>query len=199
MTAAIHATPLMALDAVVIDTETTGLDPAKARLVEIGAVRLSAGRIESARRLPLADPAGRADPGRRRPKIHGIDEAHVKDAPSFAQVWPQFRTFVGRSVVIGHAVGFDLAILKRECERAGIVFERPRMLDTRLLAANRRAGPRRLHARGAVGLARCCGDRPAFRAGRRADRGAHLSARWCRNCARAASALWPRRWRPAAD
>ena len=33
-------TPLIALDAVVIDTETTGLDPAKARIVEIAAVRL---------------------------------------------------------------------------------------------------------------------------------------------------------------
>ncbi len=45
MAAVTNATPLMALDAVVIDTETTGLDPANARLLEIGAVRLSAGRI----------------------------------------------------------------------------------------------------------------------------------------------------------
>ena len=46
MAAVTNATPLMALDAVVIDTETTGLDPANARLLEIGAVRLSAGRID---------------------------------------------------------------------------------------------------------------------------------------------------------
>ena len=39
MAAVTNATPLMALDAVVIDTETTGLDPANARLLEIGAVR----------------------------------------------------------------------------------------------------------------------------------------------------------------
>ena len=48
MTASTSATPLMALDAVVIDTETTGLDPAYARLLEIGAVRLRAGRIDEA-------------------------------------------------------------------------------------------------------------------------------------------------------
>ena len=36
------ATPLIALDAVVIDSETTSLDPAKARIVEIAAVRLVA-------------------------------------------------------------------------------------------------------------------------------------------------------------
>ena len=50
------------------------------------------------------------------------------------RLWPQFQTFAGRSLVIGHAVGFDLAILKRECERAGMAFARPRVLDTRLLS-----------------------------------------------------------------
>ena len=39
--------PLIALDAVVIDTETTGLDPRKAWIVEIAAVRLVAGRLQS--------------------------------------------------------------------------------------------------------------------------------------------------------
>ena len=37
--------PLLALDAVVIDTETTGLDPRKARVIELAAVRLSAGKL----------------------------------------------------------------------------------------------------------------------------------------------------------
>ena len=46
MAAVTNATPLISLDAVVIDTETTGLDPRKARVIEIGAVRLVAGRIE---------------------------------------------------------------------------------------------------------------------------------------------------------
>src|SRR5262249_55622894 len=36
--------------------------------------------------------------------------------------------------VIGHAIGFDLAVLARECERAGLVFTLPRTLDTRLLS-----------------------------------------------------------------
>ena len=39
-------TPLIALDAVVIDTETTGLDPRKAWIVEIAAVRLVSGRLQ---------------------------------------------------------------------------------------------------------------------------------------------------------
>ncbi|MCA3648768.1 MAG: 3'-5' exonuclease, partial [Methylobacterium sp.] len=43
MPALITNDPLLALDAVVFDTETTGLDPAQARLLQIGAVRLVAG------------------------------------------------------------------------------------------------------------------------------------------------------------
>jgi DNA polymerase-3 subunit epsilon/CBS domain-containing protein len=69
-----NATPLIALDAVVLDTETTGLDPAKSNLIEIGAIRLRAGRIDetgSYRRLirpPQPVPAQST-------AIHGIDDA----------------------------------------------------------------------------------------------------------------------------
>ena len=52
-----NATPLIALDAFVIDNETTGLDPAKARIVEIAAVPLRNGKLdESAALLRLVDP-----------------------------------------------------------------------------------------------------------------------------------------------
>ena len=133
MTASTSATPLMALDAVVIDTETTGLDPAYARLLEIGAVRLRAGRIdESNVYRSLIQPGEPIPPAAT--AIHGIDAARVQDAPGFAKAWEEFRHFADRSVIIGHAVGFDLAILKRECERAGFGFVPPRTLDTRLLA-----------------------------------------------------------------
>jgi DNA polymerase-3 subunit epsilon/CBS domain-containing protein len=126
-------TPLIALDAVVIDTETTGLDPRKAWIVEIAAVRLVGGHLQPQavfRRLvrpgePIPELASR---------IHGIDDAAVVDAPAFADIWPELSAFIGGAVVIGHALGFDLAVLKRECERAGIDWTRPHTLDTRLLA-----------------------------------------------------------------
>ncbi len=128
-----NATSLMTLDAVVIDTETTGLDPKKARIVEIAGVRIVAGALESHtvfRRL--------VQPGEPIPaaatRIHGIDAVRVADAPVFSDVWPEFSSFVGSSLVIGHSVGFDLAVIKRECERAQTTWTRPRTLDTRLLA-----------------------------------------------------------------
>ena len=126
-------TPLIALDAVVIDTETTGLDPRKAWIVEIAAVRLVRGRLQ-----PQAAFRRLVRPGEPIPqlvsRVHGIDDAAVADAPAFADIWPELTTFIGGAVVIGHALGFDLALLRRECERAGIGWTRPHTLDTRLLA-----------------------------------------------------------------
>jgi CBS domain-containing protein len=126
------ATPLIALDAVVIDTETTGLDPAEAWMVELGAVRITGGRLAegSFRRL--------IRPGTPIPhtstRVHGLDDAAVADAPGFADMWPEFCTFAANAVVIGHAVGYDLAVMERECARAGLPWRRPRVLDTLLLA-----------------------------------------------------------------
>jgi CBS domain-containing protein len=127
------ATPLITIDAVAIDVETTSLDPRRAWLVEIAAVRLVGGRLETGASLrrrvrpPVPIPAAAT-------RIHGIDDAAVSGAPPFAEVWPEFSAFIDRSVVIGHALGFDLAVLERECERAGLVCTLPRTLDTRLLA-----------------------------------------------------------------
>src|SRR5262245_39255618 len=128
-----NATPLIALDAVVIDTETTSLDPAKARIVEIAAVRVVGGQAkcdDPFRRLVRPDepiPAAAV-------AVHHIDDGMVADAPAFDQVWADLLAFMGDTVLIGHALGFDLAVFKRECERAGVPFRRPRTLDTRLLA-----------------------------------------------------------------
>ena len=58
----------------------------------------------------------------------------VAGSPLFADVWPRFGAYLGQAVVIGHTVGFDLAVLKRECDLAGLRWTRPRTLDTRLLA-----------------------------------------------------------------
>jgi CBS domain-containing protein len=133
MAAVTNATPLISIDAVVIDTETTGLDPRKARLLEIAAVRLVSGRIENAQSFRRLVNPGETIP-RETTAIHGIDAAAVADAPSFAQVWPDVSEYTGSSVVIGHTIGFDLAVLQRECERAGVRWQRPRTLDTQHLA-----------------------------------------------------------------
>jgi CBS domain-containing protein len=127
------ATPLLALDAVAFDTETTSLDPRVARIVEVGAARLASGRLSEGDTFRTL-----VNPGIPIPEIsarvHGIDDARVAQSPDFAKSWPVISDYLGGSVVIGHSIGYDLAILTGECDRAGINFSRPRTLDVRLLA-----------------------------------------------------------------
>ncbi|MGD9925869.1 MAG: DUF294 nucleotidyltransferase-like domain-containing protein, partial [Pseudorhodoplanes sp.] len=142
MAAVTNATPLISLDAVVIDTETTGLDPRKARVIEAAAVRIVAGQIAEKRAFQSY-----VNPREPIPAfstaVHGIDNEKVATAPAFGSMWPAFRDYIGSAVVIGHTLGFDLAILQQECRRAGVSWEAPRALDTQHLAQlvdPRRAG-----------------------------------------------------------
>jgi CBS domain-containing protein len=125
--------PLIALNAVVLDTETTSVDAAHARIIEIGAVRLAGGRIADAlplRRLIRPDIPIPADSAR----IHGFTDAAVADAPRFAAVWPELAGYFGDTVLIGHSIGFDLAVLERECARAKILWQGRPSLCTRILS-----------------------------------------------------------------
>jgi len=127
------ATPLIALDAVVFDTETTGLDPRKARVVEIGAISLVSGRLKAdapfRRLVKPGEPIPAVATG-----IHGINDAAVADAPEFRELWPEVSALLQGPVLVGHSIGFDLAVLKKECQRAGIAWTPPRTLCTRMLA-----------------------------------------------------------------
>ncbi len=132
------ATPLVAIDAVVLDTETTGLDPAKARIVQIGAVRIRQGKLVADERFDvLVNPHVPIPPATT--AVHHIDDSMVADARSFEEIRPDLEAFTDGSIIIGHSIGFDLAILRREYLRTDRDWRQPRSLDTRLLAqiANR--------------------------------------------------------------
>lgn len=106
--------PVAGITFVAFDTETTGLDPKKGRVVEIGAVRFRNGRI-------LAHKSWLINPQCRIPywaqKIHGISTEMVQDSPGFAEAYRQFEEFVGDSVLIAHNAGFDISFIDREVER----------------------------------------------------------------------------------
>jgi CBS domain-containing protein len=133
MTTISGATPLAALEAVALDTETTGLDPKRARIVQIGAVALEAGRIGPASFETLVDPGLPIPP--ESTAIHGLDDKAIRGAPSFAEAWTAFETFRAGRIVIGHSIGFDLAVADAEHRRAGMSWQRPRSLCVRLLGA----------------------------------------------------------------
>jgi len=126
------AAPLIAADAVVLDVETTGLDPRSARIVQIGAVKLhpEAGEPDIFVTFVKPDvviPASAT-------AIHHIAAADVADAPPIAEALRDLLRYLGERPLIGHAVAFDIAVLAAEAKRAGVLWRRPRSLDTRHLA-----------------------------------------------------------------
>jgi len=104
---------------VTFDLETTDGDVATCGVVEIGAVRVVQGEIVN-RFHSLVQPyqpiSSRAS------AIHGYTDHDVGDARSFAQVWPEFRAFVGDDVLIAHnGQHFDIPVLRRlAAGRAGV-------------------------------------------------------------------------------
>ena len=127
------ATPLRSLTAIALDTETTSLDVHNARILEIGAVAIHKGRlVPEPHFASLVNPQAAIPP--ESVAIHGITDDAVKSADSFAQVYKQYRNFAGAHVILGYALDFDLTMLRREHERAGLSWKAPRFLDVRDLA-----------------------------------------------------------------
>ena len=128
----LSARPLLSLPLVSLDTETTGLDTAGARVVQIGAVRLVSGTID------LADPFDElVKPDVPIPPastaVHKISDEDVAGAAGFDTMMPRFEAWVGPAVIVGYSIGFDLAVLMAEYRRAGLDWRPPRSLDVRHL------------------------------------------------------------------
>jgi len=96
---------------VTFDLETTDRDVDVCEVVEIGAVRVVRGEIVD-RFHTLVKPYRPITPGAT--KVHGYSDAAVREARSFAEVWPEFRAFVGDDVLIAHnGQHFDIPVLRR--------------------------------------------------------------------------------------
>jgi CBS domain-containing protein len=126
-------TPLISLDAVVVDTETTGLDTAKDRVIQIGLLPVRRGRIADGDAWErLIDPGGPIPPAST--AIHGIDDAMVTEAGDFATATDDIEMRLAGAVLIGHNIGFDTAMLAAEYQRIGRSFAPGETLDTAALA-----------------------------------------------------------------
>ena len=96
---------------VALDLETTGLDPERDAITEIGAVRFSGRRVE-------AEWSTLVNPGRRIPpeitQLTGITDAMVRGAPRIQDVLNDLDYFVGDAPILGHNVRFDLSFLRKQ-------------------------------------------------------------------------------------
>lgn len=112
---------------VALDIETTGLDPARDAIIEIGAVRFNSRRIEDEWSTLI-------NPGREIPpfitRLTGITTGMVAGAPPIATVIGDLQNFVADLPILGHNVKFDVSFFR---ERG--VFRENELLDTYDLAS----------------------------------------------------------------
>ena len=103
---------------VFFDLETTGVDVVTDRVVQIGALRYEPGGGEPRRYKRLVNP-GRPIP-RETTAIHGISDADVADAPTFAALADELEELFAGADLGGYNVGkFDLPLLLEEFARCG--------------------------------------------------------------------------------
>ena len=138
--AGLGAVPLASLEAVALDTETTGLDTGKDRIVQVGAVALTGSAVDAGEAFDrTVDPDVPIPPSST--AIHGISDEDVRFAEKADEVLPALARWIGSRVVIGYAIGFDLAILKAEHDRHALPWRPHRSLCVRQLAALFAPGP----------------------------------------------------------
>lgn len=102
---------------VVFDLETTGFDSQYDDILEIAAIRVENEKIVD-KFSTLVNPEHPIDEFIT--DLTGITDNMVKDAPAIETVLPQFLSFVGNSVLVGHNVGFDIRFIYDFCEFANL-------------------------------------------------------------------------------
>lgn len=128
------STPLIAMDVVVLDTETTGLNVRSDRILQIGAVRMHGAEIDQSRVFEVVLDPGIPVPETSR-RVHGLTDADVRGKAGFAEIVAPLAEFIGNCVVIGHSIHFDLAMLRHEASRHDIPWQEPKAIDVALIAA----------------------------------------------------------------
>ena len=127
---------------IVLDTETTGLDPTDGhRIIEIGCVELYD-------HVPTGETFHRyLNPERDIPmesqRVHGITEEFVADKPLFAHVVDEMLEFLGDAPLVIHNAGFDLKFLNAELQKVSRpLIQFVRAIDTIDIAKSKFPGAR---------------------------------------------------------
>jgi DNA polymerase-3 subunit epsilon len=125
---------------IVLDTETTGLDPKGGhRIIEIGCVELinhiPSGKVFHHYLNPERDVPKEAE------NIHGISTEMLQGKPLFADVASDFVDFIGDAPLVIHNAAFDMGFLNMELQRFGLpALDHARAIDTVILARRKFPG-----------------------------------------------------------
>ncbi|MDO5029669.1 MAG: DEDD exonuclease domain-containing protein [Corynebacterium sp.] len=123
--------PLFNTTFVVVDLETTGLNPQGDHIIEIGAVKTRAGEIVETFSTFI-------DPGMEIPshitKLTGITTADVENAPQLGTAMNRFLEFARGTVWVAHNAKFDMGFLRQACIDLRLEWPSPTTVDTLTLA-----------------------------------------------------------------
>ncbi len=104
-----------------IDLETTGLNPKRDRIIEIGAILVERGEIRE-------EFSTFVNPGRkleeRITELTGIRDEDLAEAPELDEVFPKLLEFMGDFPLLGHSILFDYSFLKKAAVDRKLTFER---------------------------------------------------------------------------
>ena len=125
---------------IVLDTETTGLDPASGhRVLEIGAVEIVHQSLTGKVFHTLINPE--RDVPEEAARVHGHTAAVLKDKPVFASIVDDFLAFIGDSKLVIHNAEFDVRFMNAELTRLGLAtIAMDRVVDTLALARKKHPG-----------------------------------------------------------
>jgi DNA polymerase-3 subunit epsilon len=120
-------TPIGAVRYVVLDSETTGLDARRDKLITIGAVAVVDGDIclDDAFEVMLQLAYNNASV-----TVHGITRDEAAGGMSEREAIQEFREYLGDAVIVGHHIGHDIEALNCAFERHGLPRLTNRSLDT---------------------------------------------------------------------
>src|SRR5215831_4680882 len=121
------STPVSEIRFVVLDTETTGLDPRRDRLITIGAIAVEDGEI---RLGDSFEAMLKLDYNRSSVRIHGITRDEASNGMNEPEAHELFLHYLRDGVIVGHHIGHDIQMLNAACERQFGFRLRNRYLDT---------------------------------------------------------------------
>lgn len=130
---------------IVLDTETTGLDPSQGhRIIEIGCVEIDQRRLTGRHFHHYINPLRDIDSGAQ--EVHGISSAFLEGKPVFSQIADEFLEFVRGAELLIHNAAFDIGFLDAELAKLGSdlgqMSDYCQITDTLLMARRKHPGQR---------------------------------------------------------
>lgn len=104
---------------IVLDTETTGLDPRQGhRIIELAAIELDGRKVSLRRFHRYLNPEREIDAGAA--AVHGLTYERLQNEPKFADIAPSFMEFIEGAELIIHNAPFDMSFINHELDLLGL-------------------------------------------------------------------------------